>query len=207
MSLRHFNMLLAPQPAHCLCRLKHTGLSSLEGQAQSSHTHALEYEKLVTRTLNGSSGLFEGITNTQTASMLCALAIGDYVNGSTTSKHVVIDSLNTRFTLFPNISQSNFRSSGASLPRPSITSARADDVDATFYISRLPEGVASGAHPSGGTNVSQCVMVIADDPTNISVNGETSSTNGRSVQCTFTFIAILENLLAAPFAFIEPIMK
>ena len=44
-----------------------------------------------------------GISGTQTANMLCGLAIGDYVNNSMTSRDIVLKSLNTMFTLVPDI--------------------------------------------------------------------------------------------------------
>ncbi|KAI0085312.1 hypothetical protein BDY19DRAFT_996855 [Irpex rosettiformis] len=63
----------------------------------------------VSRTLNSSNGLFVGLTGTQTTNMLCALAIGDHINSSTTSKDVVLNSLNTMFTSIPDIIGSESR--------------------------------------------------------------------------------------------------
>ncbi|KAI0085350.1 hypothetical protein BDY19DRAFT_996881 [Irpex rosettiformis] len=41
--------------------------------------------------------------------MLCALAIGDHINSSATSKDVVLNNLNTMFTLIPDIIGSESR--------------------------------------------------------------------------------------------------
>ena len=48
--------------------------------------------------------VISGLADSQTANMLCALTIGDTINGSTTNKDLVINGLDTMFTLFPNIS-------------------------------------------------------------------------------------------------------
>ncbi|KAI0083239.1 hypothetical protein BDY19DRAFT_998712 [Irpex rosettiformis] len=152
----------------------------------------------VTRTLNSSSGSFVGITNTQTANMLCALAIGDYVNGSATSKDVVLSSLNTRFTMFPDIIGSEnpqVNSDRAIWGLAAICAYRAYrdrlllqhaqtmwTLLSTYLVSS--EDAASGTHPSGGMNISStcngastagAVFFIANDPNNLSVNGETTA--------------------------------
>ncbi|KAI0341353.1 hypothetical protein BDW22DRAFT_1444251 [Trametopsis cervina] len=49
-------------------------------------------------TFNSSSGLLDGLTFTQTASLLCAMATGDMINSSTTNHDAVTKSLNTVFT-------------------------------------------------------------------------------------------------------------
>ena len=46
-----------------------------------------------------------GLTVPQTANMICALSIGDIINGSTTNRHIVLTSLNDVFKFAPNITQ------------------------------------------------------------------------------------------------------
>ncbi|KAI0090060.1 hypothetical protein BDY19DRAFT_748273 [Irpex rosettiformis] len=149
----------------------------------------------VSRTLN-SSGLFSGLTNTQTANMLCALAIGDYINSSTTSKDVVLNSLDTMFKLIPDII-------GSEVPKvnsdPAIWGLAAiyaytayrDQVSLQYAQSMwtqltkdLVTATTSSPRPSGTLNISAtcndastagAVFFIPDDPNNMGVNGETTA--------------------------------
>ncbi|KAI0766231.1 hypothetical protein BC629DRAFT_1647411, partial [Irpex lacteus] len=55
-------------------------------------------------TFNSSSGLLDGLTFTQTASLLVALSNSDAITGTTKNKDAVLSSLDTVFALNPNIS-------------------------------------------------------------------------------------------------------
>ncbi|KAI0083240.1 hypothetical protein BDY19DRAFT_998713 [Irpex rosettiformis] len=151
---------------------------------------------LVDGLLNTVSQTLNSLTNTQTANMLCALAIGDHINNSTTSQDVVLNSLNTRFKLVPHIIDSEVpkvNSDPAIWGLAAIYAYTAYRDQASLQYAQsiwtqltkdLVTATVSSPRPSGTLNISTTcnnastaggVFFIQDDPNNMGVNGETTA--------------------------------
>ncbi|KAI0810854.1 glycosyl hydrolase family 76-domain-containing protein [Irpex lacteus] len=168
-----------------------------QSNLQSSGLYTLVDGLLSTvyRTLN-TNGTFEGLGVGPSASMLCALSNGDRINGSTTNKDIVLNSITTFFTLAPNITgtESNvlLNSDVAIWGLAAIKAYSAyHDPTALHYAQSAwvqilaymvtPEEAAAGQHPMrnvpisttcNGGSTAGAVFFIQNTPGNLNVNGE-----------------------------------
>ncbi|KAI0084085.1 hypothetical protein BDY19DRAFT_562621 [Irpex rosettiformis] len=147
---------------------------------------------------NAASGQFNELFLPQTGSLLCALSIGDRINGSTTNQDMVLKSLNTVFSTAPTIITlpgSGFNSDAVMWGLAAINSYRTyKDTQSLKYATSMweqlnpyvvtPENAAAGKHPLRNVTISSTcpggstagsVFYEANNAANTDVNAETTA--------------------------------
>ncbi|KAI0085366.1 hypothetical protein BDY19DRAFT_1021666 [Irpex rosettiformis] len=138
----------------------------------------------VSRTLNSSNGLFVGLTATQTANMLCALAIGDHVNSSTTNTTVGEFGHRESRKLTSDTALWGLASIYAYTAYGDLTSLERAQSMWTLVSAYLVIADTMGTRPSGNVDISAAcngvstagaVFSVANKPNDLSVNGATTT--------------------------------
>ncbi|KAI0090053.1 hypothetical protein BDY19DRAFT_992295 [Irpex rosettiformis] len=149
--------------------------------------------------LNTTTGMFQGLSVPQTANMLCALSIGDRISNSTSSKDVVLQSLNTTFGRAPNIvtlRSPQLNSDAAVWGLAAIYSYKAYNDQSSLRFAQsmwaqvnrymvTTDDATAGSHPEktaafpstcNGASNAGAVFYIANNVNNTVVNSETVGT-------------------------------